>query len=59
MYHGGYTAEITRLSPKATEKDVDFLAYCGSIQHVGIIRCMNDTAYQQLRVSLLVAYFLN
>ncbi|XP_039014399.1 LOW QUALITY PROTEIN: protein vip1-like [Hibiscus syriacus] len=47
MYHGGYTAEITRLSPKATEKDVDFLAYCGSIQHVGIIRCGDDscTAY--------------
>ncbi|GMI68458.1 BPA1 Like 6 [Hibiscus trionum] len=40
MYHGGYTAEITSLSPKATEKDVvDFFAYCGAIQHVEIIRC--------------------
>ncbi|KAE8689284.1 hypothetical protein F3Y22_tig00110940pilonHSYRG00288 [Hibiscus syriacus] len=48
MYHGGYTAEITSLSPKATEKDVvDFFAYCGSIQQVVIIRCGDDacTAY--------------
>ncbi|XVF58242.1 hypothetical protein PTKIN_Ptkin07bG0048900 [Pterospermum kingtungense] len=40
MYPGGYTAEITSLSPKATEKDVrDFFAYCGAIEHVEIIRC--------------------
>ena len=39
MYHGGYTAEITSLSPKATEKDVhDFFTYCGAIEHVEIIR---------------------
>ncbi|XWS30270.1 hypothetical protein CRYUN_Cryun24cG0102200 [Craigia yunnanensis] len=48
MYAGGYTAEITSLSPKATEKDVhDFFAYCGAIEHVEIIRCGDyaDTAY--------------
>ncbi|XP_039011261.1 binding partner of ACD11 1-like isoform X1 [Hibiscus syriacus] len=40
MYHGGYTAEITSLSPKVTEKDLrDFFAYCGVIEHVEIIRC--------------------
>lgn len=40
MYPGGYTAEITSLSPKATEKDIrDFFAYCGAIEHVEIIRC--------------------
>ncbi|KAF3444775.1 hypothetical protein FNV43_RR14468 [Rhamnella rubrinervis] len=39
MYPGGYTAEVTSLSPKATEKDVhDFFAYCGTIEHVEIIR---------------------
>lgn len=39
MYPGGYTAEVTSLSPKATEKDVrDFFAYCGEIEHVEIIR---------------------
>ncbi|XVE83806.1 hypothetical protein DITRI_Ditri16bG0116800 [Diplodiscus trichospermus] len=39
MYPGGYTAEITSLSPKATEKDVhDFFTYCGAIEHVEIIR---------------------
>ncbi|XVF14241.1 hypothetical protein REPUB_Repub09cG0041300 [Reevesia pubescens] len=39
MYPVGYTAEITSLSPKATEKDVrDFFAYCGAIEHVEIIR---------------------
>ncbi|MBA0731376.1 hypothetical protein Golax_022910 [Gossypium laxum] len=40
MYPGGYTAEITSLSPKATEKDLcDFFAYCGAIEHIEIIRC--------------------
>ncbi|PSS35156.1 Binding partner of like [Actinidia chinensis var. chinensis] len=39
MYPGGYTAEVTGLSPRATEKDVfDFFAYCGGIEHVEIIR---------------------
>ncbi|XP_059670313.1 binding partner of ACD11 1-like isoform X2 [Cornus florida] len=39
MYPGGYTAEVTTLSPRATEKDVyDFFAYCGAIDHVEIIR---------------------
>ncbi|GLU11105.1 hypothetical protein SLE2022_278740 [Rubroshorea leprosula] len=48
MYPGGYTAEVTSLSPKATEKDVhEFFAYCGAIEHVEIIRCGEDacTAY--------------
>ncbi|KAK8586855.1 hypothetical protein V6N12_021379 [Hibiscus sabdariffa] len=40
MYPGGYTAEITTLSPKVTEKDLrDFFSYCGAIEHVEIIRC--------------------
>ncbi|XP_022773724.1 binding partner of ACD11 1-like [Durio zibethinus] len=40
MYPGGYAAEVTSLSPKATEKDLqDFFAYCGAIEHVKIIRC--------------------
>ncbi|XP_021905214.1 binding partner of ACD11 1 isoform X2 [Carica papaya] len=39
MYPGGYTAEITSLSPRATEKDIsNFFAYCGAIEHVEIIR---------------------
>ncbi|KAK9272976.1 hypothetical protein L1049_003356 [Liquidambar formosana] len=39
MYPGGYTAEVTNLSPKATEKDVyGFFAHCGAIEHVEIIR---------------------
>ena len=38
-YPGGYTAQVTGLSPRATEKDVyDFFAYCGGIEHVEIIR---------------------
>lgn len=40
MYPGGYTAEVTYLSPRATEKDVyDFFAHCGAIEHVEISRC--------------------
>ncbi|KAE8675674.1 Detected protein of confused Function [Hibiscus syriacus] len=40
MYPGGYTAEITSLSPKVPEKDLrDFFAYCGAIEHVEIIGC--------------------
>lgn len=35
----GYAVEITNLSPNATEKDVnDFLAFCGAIQHVELVR---------------------
>lgn len=36
---GGYTVEVTGLSPNATEKDVhDFFSFSGAIQHVEIIR---------------------
>ncbi|OMO79239.1 hypothetical protein CCACVL1_13814 [Corchorus capsularis] len=52
MYTGGYTAEITSLSPNATEKDIhDFFAYCGAIEHVEIIRCGEHacTAYVTFR----------
>ncbi|XP_019461834.1 PREDICTED: binding partner of ACD11 1-like isoform X2 [Lupinus angustifolius] len=39
MYPGGYTAEVTSLSPNANENDVcTFFAYCGVIEHVGIVR---------------------
>ncbi|KAF9626091.1 hypothetical protein IFM89_030759 [Coptis chinensis] len=35
----GYAAEVTGLSPNATEKDVDdFFAFSGSIEHVEIVR---------------------
>lgn len=35
----GYVAEVTGLSPNATEKDVyDFFAFAGSIEHVEIVR---------------------
>lgn len=44
MYPGGYAAEVTSLSPKATEKDVyDFFAHCGAIEHVELIRCNSFT----------------
>ncbi|KAJ7953782.1 Binding partner of ACD11 1 [Quillaja saponaria] len=39
MTPGGYTVEVTSLSPKATEKDVnDFFAFSGAIEHVEIVR---------------------
>ncbi|KAF8010034.1 hypothetical protein BT93_J0874 [Corymbia citriodora subsp. variegata] len=39
MYPGGYTAEITNLSPRSTEKDVyDFFAHCGAVEYIEIIR---------------------
>ena len=39
MYPGGYTAEVTSLSPKATEEDVyNFFGHCGAVEHVEIIR---------------------
>ncbi|XP_022988849.1 binding partner of ACD11 1-like [Cucurbita pepo subsp. pepo] len=48
MSPGGYTVEVTGLSPKAEEKDVlDFFAFCGPIELVEIIRSGEDacTAY--------------
>ncbi|PHT50600.1 hypothetical protein CQW23_10347 [Capsicum baccatum] len=34
----GYTAEVTSLSPKSTEKDVqEFFGFCGAIEHVEIV----------------------
>jgi RNA recognition motif-containing protein len=39
MYPGGYTAEITNLTPRATENDVqNFFEYCGVIERVDVIR---------------------
>ncbi|CAK9172184.1 unnamed protein product [Ilex paraguariensis] len=39
MTQDGYVAEVTSLSPNATEKDVyDFFAFCGTIEHVDIVR---------------------
>lgn len=54
MYPGGYTAEVTTLSPKATEKEVrDFFAHCGVIEHLEIIRSgeYGCTAYVTFRDS--------
>lgn len=48
MYPGGYTIEVTTLSPRATEKDVrDFFSHCGAIEHLEIIRSgeYGSTAY--------------
>ncbi|KAL3511149.1 hypothetical protein ACH5RR_030550 [Cinchona calisaya] len=48
MNPGGYTAEVTSLSPNATEKDVhDFFAFCGAIEHVEVVRAGEyaSTAY--------------
>lgn len=34
-----YTAEVTGLSPNASEKEVyEFFSYCGDIEHLEIIR---------------------
>lgn len=52
MYPGGYTAEVTCLSPRATVEDVyDFFAHCGPIEHVEIIRSgeYGSTAYVTFR----------
>ncbi|KAM6547202.1 hypothetical protein CsatB_018878 [Cannabis sativa] len=39
MNEGGYSVEVTGLSPKATEKDVSaFFSFSGNIEHVEIIR---------------------
>uniref|UniRef100_A0A803QM72 RRM domain-containing protein n=1 Tax=Cannabis sativa TaxID=3483 RepID=A0A803QM72_CANSA len=54
---GGYTAQVTCLSPNATEKDVyDFFSHCGTIEHVEIIRSGENacTAY----VTFIDAYAL-
>ncbi|KAE8682391.1 Detected protein of unknown function [Hibiscus syriacus] len=64
MYLGGYTTEITSLSPKVTKKDLrDFFAYFGSIEDVEIIRCGKYacTAYVRFRdaYSLETAVLLN
>lgn len=49
MYPGGYTAEVTCLSPKATEKDVyDFFIHCGMIEHLEIIRYFWVIFYVQI-----------
>ncbi|MED6221423.1 hypothetical protein PIB30_054483 [Stylosanthes scabra] len=64
MYSGGYTAEVTSLSPRATEKDVhNFFTYCGIIENVEIIRydeCAS-TAYVTFRdaYALETALLLN
>ncbi|KAI4351616.1 hypothetical protein L6164_005960 [Bauhinia variegata] len=64
MYPGGYTAEVTNLSPRATEKDVhNFFAYCGVIEHVEIFRSgeYGSTAYVTFRdlYALETALLLN
>ncbi|KDP41168.1 hypothetical protein JCGZ_15575 [Jatropha curcas] len=39
MNQGGYTVEVTGLSPKATEKDLyEFFSFSGVIEHVEIVR---------------------
>ncbi|XP_028780461.1 binding partner of ACD11 1 [Neltuma alba] len=64
MNSGGYTAEVTKLSPRATEKDVhNFFAYSGVIEHIEIIRSDEDanTAYVTFRdaYALETALLLN
>ncbi|XP_009759493.1 binding partner of ACD11 1 isoform X1 [Nicotiana tabacum] len=52
MNPGGYTAEVTGLSPNTTEKDVhDFFGFCGAIEHVEIVRAGEhaSTAYVTFR----------
>ncbi|KAM3304156.1 binding partner of ACD11 1 [Capsicum chacoense] len=52
MNPGGYTAEVTGLSPNATEKDVqEFFGLCGAIEHVEIVRAgeQASTAYVTFR----------
>ncbi|KAF5735534.1 hypothetical protein HS088_TW15G01041 [Tripterygium wilfordii] len=52
MYPGGYTVEVTNLSPRATEEDVwNFFAHCGAVEHVEIIRSGESscTAYVTFR----------
>lgn len=52
MTQVGHTVEVTSLSPKVTEKDVyDFFAFCGTIEHVDIVRAgeFACTAYVTFR----------
>lgn len=64
MYPGGYTAEITNLTPRATENDVqNFFEYCGVIERVDVIRSSDyeSTAYVTFRdaYALETALLLN
>ncbi|XP_010550270.1 PREDICTED: binding partner of ACD11 1 [Tarenaya hassleriana] len=48
----GYIAEVTNLSPKATEKELlDFFSYCGLVDHLDLIRHEESacTAYVTFR----------
>ncbi|KAM7280429.1 hypothetical protein ACFE04_007563 [Oxalis oulophora] len=39
MYRGGFIAEVTNLSPNATESDLyDFFVHCGTVEHIEIVR---------------------
>ncbi|XP_054804142.1 binding partner of ACD11 1 isoform X2 [Prosopis cineraria] len=60
----GYTAEVTKLSPRATEKDVhNFFTYSGVIEHIEVFRSDEDvnTAYVTFRdaYALETALLLN
>lgn len=63
-YSDGYTAQVTNLSPRATENDVhNFFSYCGVIENVEIIRSgeIAATAYVTYRdaYALETALLLN
>ncbi|CAA7038653.1 unnamed protein product [Microthlaspi erraticum] len=53
MYPCGYVAEVTNLSPRATEKDVhSFFSHCGIVELVQITGCQGEdalTAYVTFR----------
>ncbi|CAA7395062.1 unnamed protein product [Spirodela intermedia] len=52
MNPGGYTVQVTNLSPRATEGDVsDFFSFSGEIEHVEIVRSGDyaSTAYVTFR----------
>ncbi|GAB2216530.1 hypothetical protein Droror1_Dr00024305 [Drosera rotundifolia] len=51
MSPGGYTIEVTALSPNATEQDVfDFFSHCGPVEHLEILRSgQARTAYVTFR----------
>ncbi|KAF8091449.1 hypothetical protein N665_0445s0034 [Sinapis alba] len=65
MYPCGYVAEVTNLSPRATEKDVhSFFSHCGIVELVEITGCGGDdalTAYVTFRdaYALDMALLLN
>ncbi|KAI9120277.1 hypothetical protein K1719_007310 [Acacia pycnantha] len=64
MSSGGFTAVVTKLSPRATEKDVhNFFSYSGVIEHIEIIRSDEDAniAYVTFRdaYALETALLLN